>query len=186
MYPTKMKANGHIYEINTDYKVALACLKAIDDEEITDFVRYLAIETLLLGTNVDNDDREILRDKMANYLRCGKKENTPIDEIDFDYIQDEQDVRTSIRQVYNIDLNKVDYMHWWEYNELISGLVPESLINRIRESRTLDLEDYKDPKQREKMRKIKEFNAIKKKRKTKLTDEEIANMEEFFKQTERR
>lgn len=180
MYPTKMEANGHIYNINTDYRVAIACLKAIDDDEISDFVRYLAVETLLLGTGVDNNDRNILKNKIASYLRCGKEENTPDNEIDFDYIQDEEAVEVSIRQAYSIDLTKIDYMHWWEYNKLISGLLPESLINRIRESRTIDETEYKDPKQRERIRKIKEFNALKKKQR-KLTDEELKNMEDFYK-----
>lgn len=181
MYPTKMEANGHLYNINTDYKVALACLRAIDDEEITNLERYLAIETLLLGTGVDNNDREILQNKIATYLRCGKEENTPIEEIDFDYLQDEKEVKTSIRQVYRINLNNIDYLHWWEYNELISGLIPDSLINRIRDTRNLDEKDYKDTKTREKIRKAKEMVAIKKKHKQReFTEEEKKNMNDFY------
>lgn len=183
MYPSKIEANGHIYNINTDYRIALACLRAIDDEEITDLERYLAIETLLLGTGVDNDDREILQDKIAMYLRCGKEENTPIEEIDFDYLQDEVEVRTSIRQAYNgMDLNKIEHLHWWEYNELISGLLPDSLINRIRDTRNLDEKDFKDPKDKQRVKKAKEMVAIKKKKKNKkLTEEEMQNMENFYK-----
>ena len=181
MYPTKMEANGHIYNINTDYRIALACLRAIDDDEITNLERYLAIEGLLLGYNVDNDDRDVLQNKIATYLRCGKEENTPIEEIDFDYLQDEQDVRTSIRQAYSMDLNKIDYLHWWEYNELISGLLPDSLINRIRETRNLDENDYKDPKDKERIRKQKEHVALKKKtKKVELTDEQMKNIEDFY------
>lgn len=182
MYPTKMEANGHIYNINTDYRVALACLKAINDEEISDLVRYLAVEALLLGTNVDNNDREILKNKIPVYLRCGKEENTPTSEIDFDYLQDEEAVEMSIRQAYNgFDLSRIEYLHWWEYNKLISGLLPDSLINRIRETRTLDEKDFKNPKQKEKIRKAKEQVAIKKQKKQRtFTNEEQNNMEEFY------
>ena len=181
MYPTKMEANGNIYEINTDFRVALACFKAMNDPEITNLERYLAVEGLLLGYNVDNDDRGILQDKIAIYLRCGKEENTPIEEIDFDYLQDEIEVKTSIRQAYGINLNNVDYLHWWEYNELISGLLPDSLINRIRETRNLDEKDYKDPKDKERIRKQKEHVALKKKaKKVELTDEQMKNIEDFY------
>lgn len=181
MYPTKIEANGHIYNINTDYRVALACLRAIDDDELTNLERYLAIETLLLGTGVDNNDRKILQDKIAIYLRCGKEENTPSNEIDFDYLQDEVEVKTSIRQAYGINLNNVDYLHWWEYNELISGLVPDSLINRIRDTRNLDEKEFKDPKQRERIKKAKEMVAIKKKHKQReFTEQEKKNMEDFY------
>ena len=106
MYPTKMEANGRIYPINTDYKVGLACFRALYDEEITDLQRFYAIETLLLGENVDERDEMILKDKIIRYLKCGNEEDISNDEIDFDYLQDERIVRTSIRQCYHIDLEK--------------------------------------------------------------------------------
>lgn len=152
MYPTKMEANGHIYLINTDYRVALACFKALNDTEITNLERFYAIETLLLGENVLSEDELILKQKIELYLRCGKEENISVEERDFDYLQDEAEVRTSIRQCYNnFDINKIDYLHWYEYNELISGLTNESLINKIRELRSFDLSEVSDEKRKQKI-----------------------------------
>ena len=65
MYPTKMEANGHIYPINTDYRVALACFRAINDAEISNLERFYAVETLLLGTEVLEQDELILKEKIA-------------------------------------------------------------------------------------------------------------------------
>lgn len=152
MYPTKMEANGHIYPINTDYRIALACFKALNDTEITNLERFYAIETLLLGENVLSEDELILKQKIELYLRCGKEENISEEERDFDYLQDEVEVRTSIRQCYNnLDINKLDYLHWYEYNELISGLTNESLINKIRELRSFDLSEVSDEKRKQKI-----------------------------------
>lgn len=152
MYPTKMEANNHIYTINTDYRVALACFRALQDNEITDLERFYAIETLLLGSEVLEEDEEILQNKIAIYLRCGKEENIEKEERDFDYLQDEENVRTSIRQAYNnLDIGKLEYLHWYEYNELISGLPTESLMNRIRNLRSYDLSEITDEKQRSKI-----------------------------------
>ena len=185
MYPTKMEANGHVYEINTDFRIALACFRAMNDIEITDLERFYAIETLLLGDEVDSDDDVILQKKILDYLRCGQEENTDIKEIDMDYIQDESKIRTSIRQCYHIDLNKIDYMHWWEYNELISGLTSESLLNKIRELRSFDLNEIKDAKDREKVRKAQEYVALKKieKKEEKLTKEQEDSINYFYQQT---
>ena len=36
MYPTKMEANGRLYKINTDFRIGLACFRALNDFEITD------------------------------------------------------------------------------------------------------------------------------------------------------
>lgn len=161
MYPTKMEANGHVYNINTDYRVALACFKALEDTEITNLERFYAIETLLLGSDVLEEDEEILQKKIAIYLRCGKEENIEEEEKDFDYLQDEVNTRTSIRQCYHINLNEVSYMHWYEYNELISGLTEETLISKIRDLRSYDLSEEKDEKRRNEIIKAQERVALK-------------------------
>lgn len=162
MYPTKMEANGHIYPINTNYKYALACLKAINDYTITDIERYYAIITILLGPDVEEEDESVLLPKIEKYLRCGKEENTPEEEIDMDYFQDEVAIKTSIRQVYNgLNIDKED-IHWYEYNELISGLTEESQLNRIRDIRNYDLSEEKDERRKRKIKEAKERVALKK------------------------
>lgn len=178
MYPTKMEANGHVYNINTDYRVALACFKALEDTEITNLERFYAIETLLLGSDVLEEDEEILQKKIAIYLRCGKEENIEEEEKDFDYLQDEVNTRTSIRQCYHINLNEVSYMHWYEYNELISGLTEETLISKIRDLRSYDLSEEKDEKRRNEIIKAQERVALKE---IHIKTKEEEELDEFWK-----
>ena len=160
IYPTKMEANGHIYSINTDYRYGLACMRAINDSTITKLERYYALLTILLGEDVLEEDEDILMSKIEIYLRCGKEENTSNDEIDMDYIQDEDLIDTSIRQVYKIDINK-ENMHWYEYNKLISGLTEECILNRVRDIRSYDLSEEKDEKRRKKIIEAKNRVALK-------------------------
>lgn len=161
IYPTKMEANGHVYPINTDYRYALACFRAINDLEITNTERYYAIQTILLGEKVLEEDEIILQDKIAKYLRCGSEENTSLEDIDMDYFQDETLIRTSIRQVYNgLDITK-ENLHWWEYNELISGLTEECELNRVRDLRSYDLSEEKDEKRRRKISEAQQRVALK-------------------------
>lgn len=163
MYPTKMEANGNIYPINTDYRVALTCFKALYDTEITDLERFYAIETLLLGENVNPLDEHILKGKIKQYLSCGKDDTEEIseDEIDYDYIQDEKLTKTSIRQCYHLNLNDIPYMHWYEYNELISGLTSESIVNKVRDLRNYDTSDIKDEKEKARIINAQQRVAIK-------------------------
>ena len=172
-----MEANGHIYDINTDYRIALACFKAINDTEINDIERFYVIETMLLGDNVLEEDEQILHDKIAKYLRCGKDENISEDERDFDYLQDEEVARTSIRQCYHINLNEISYMHWYEYNELISGLTSESLLNKIRNLRSYDLSEVTDEKRKQKIIEAQNRVALKE---THIKTEEEKEIDEFW------
>lgn len=180
MYPTKMEVNGHIYNLNTDYRVALACLMAINDRDITNLERLYAIEGLLIDDDIFPEDEDILKEKIAFYLRCGNDENVPDDEIDMDYFKDEVRIKTSIRQCYHLNLNEIEYMHWWEYNELISGLTNESILNKTRELRKYDLNQIKDPIEREKMRKAKEYVSLEKDDRE-LTKEEEESIKQFYK-----
>lgn len=161
MYPTKMEANGHIYPINTDYRVALACFRAMYDSEITNLERGYAIQTLLLGDEVNPLDENIITEKIKLYLRCGKEEDIDIKEVDYDYIQDEEITRTSIRQCYHLNLNELPYLHWYEYNELISGLTNDSVINCIRELRGRDSSEINDEKNRNKLLEAQKRVALK-------------------------
>lgn len=179
MYPTEIEVNGRTYKINTDYRVALACFKAIEDDSINDTERALAIITLLLGKDVRYKDYEECLNKCAIYLRCGKEENDDINEVDMDYLQDEETIRTSIRQCYHENINE-KYLHWWEYNELIEGLTEETALSQIRELRSYDLSDETDEKKIKQIQKAKNRVALKKHNvKKEFTEEEIKNMEEF-------
>lgn len=182
-YPTKMEANGHIYPINTDYRVALACLRAIGDTSITDLERFYACESLLLGYNVLPQDEYILKSKIKEYLMCGREENNDNSEIDMDYFQDEKYIRTSIKQVYHgLDILKLDYLHWYEFNELIEGLTTDSVLERIRELRTYDVSNISDEKEKQRIIKAKEKIALKKPKKE-LTKSQKESVKRFYELT---
>ncbi len=175
-YPTKIEANGHIYNINTNYRVALNCLKAINDNEINDMERAIAIITLLLGKNVDENDYPICLEKCSKYLRCGRDDNINNDEIDMDYFEDDSYIKTSIRQCFQINLNEVEYLHWWEFNELIEGLTEDTVLSRIREIRNLNEREIKNDKERQKIVEIKERFSLKKNKDIILTKEQEESM----------
>lgn len=157
-YPEYMEANGNLYKINTDFRVGLACLKAIDDNAINDIERFYAIETLLLGFDVREEDEKILQEKMATYLRCGKESNYD-GKIDMDFEQDKAYINASFMSTYRIDLSK-EKMHWWAFNELIEGLTDESILYKIRELRNFDINEINDIKTRNKMRKAQNQVAL--------------------------
>ena len=180
IYPEEMEVNGKIYKIDTRYTTALACFKAINDEELKDVERAIVVVALLLGKNVPIEDTNEALKKCALYLRCGKETNPSNKEIDMDYFQDEKAIRTSIRQCYHEKLD--DNTHWWEYNELIEGLTDETLLSRIREIRNYDLSKEKDPKIGQKIQEAKDFYALKKEEKP-MTEEEKENIERFYKLT---
>ena len=77
-----------------------------------------------------------------------------------------------------MDVDKIEYLHWYEYNELIEGLTEDSLIDRVRQFRTLDINQIEDAKKRKKALVIKQRLSLNKK--VKMTSEQQKAQEEFF------
>lgn len=177
-YPEYAEIAGVRYKINTDYRVALRCFEVIDDTEICDEERALAVIYLLFGEVPTSHCEDFLR-IAADYLQCGKKQDSqPTAERDIDFIADEEYIIASFMSDYRIDLPNTD-MHFWQYIQLIQGFTERSVMSRVREIRNYDLEELKDPKARAKMVKAKEAVALPEKF-SKAEQETIEEFEKLF------
>lgn len=184
-YPKYAQVKDIKYEINTDFRVALECDKlaktSIGDEE-----RALAIIYLLFGDKglENSQDWEDLLVIALKYLSCGKEkqedDNGEEQEIDMDFEQDWEYIRTSFFYDYKIKIEQDTYMHWWEFYNLLSGLSDKCILNRVRFVRNFDIEQIKDSKEKEKW--IKQKTQVALKKENVKTAEEIRLDELFEKQ----
>ena len=186
MYPQYVEVNGKRYKINTSYKVALKCNEIAEDGNISDVERALAIIYLLFGEEAldDIENRKKLVEKAQKYLTCNQ-EPTNDGDRDMDFKQDMPYIKASFMSDYHIDLNTTD-MHFWEFYELLNGLSNSDMgncciLNRVRNIRTFNLGDIKDPIEKEKMRKAKQMLALKR-TKVKATIKQQESAREFYKE----
>lgn len=187
MYPEFIEIDNRQYKINTDFKVALACFEALEDDEINDVARMYAIISLLLGVEKDgeiivpdfnNEDLKKVVELLMKYLSCNNNDNTTINKKDMDFIQDKEYIYASLMTDYNIDLESKD-MHWWKFCNLIKGLTDKCILNKVRDIRNTDLSEYKDIKTREKL--IKAMESVKlKEKKTKEQKDAIDEFNNLF------
>lgn len=188
MYPEYVKVRDKKYKINTSYKTAIKCNAIAEDNNINDIERALAIIYKLFGEEAleDVENREMLLEKAKKYLSCGVENIESSNEPrDMDFIQDMPYIKASFMSDYHIDLNKTD-MHFWEFYELINGLSNSEIgnccvLNRVRNLRTFNLAEIKDPREREKIRKAKKAVELKKNRK-KATQTQEQSAREFYAQ----
>lgn len=158
-YPEYAEICGKRYKINTDFRDALRCFEVIEDTEICDEERALAVVYILFGEVPTDNLDEFLR-IAGIYLRCGEKEEpTTTVERDIDFTADEKYIAASFMSDYQIDLSKAK-MHFWQYIHLLEGFTERSVMSRVREIRNYDLGEIKDPKTRAKMIKAKEAVAL--------------------------
>ena len=186
-YPKYAQVDDRIYEINTDFRVAIKCNEVATDETISDYERGLAIIYLLFGEKgLKSNDKAILLDKAKYYLSCGQEIEPTDEKPDMDYIEDYPYIKTSFRSDYGIKLDD-EKIHWWEFNELMNGLSNSELgdccvLNRIRNLRNYDTKDIKDHKERARIERAKQQVALKKyKKENHLTKEQEQSMRELDK-----
>ena len=174
-YPEYAEVGGKRYKINTDYRVALRCFEVIEDTEICDEERALAVVYLLFGEVPMEHMPDFLR-IAGNYLRCGEKENPSNGTRDMDFNADEKYIVASFMSDYRIDLSSTD-MHFWQYIQLIQGFTDNSIMSRVREIRTYDMAELKDPKARQRMAQAKAAVALP----DRFTKDEKQTIDEFEK-----
>lgn len=187
-YPIKVKIEDKEYPINTDFRIAIECNSIAMDTEIGDYERALAIIYKLFGDNglEDKQNHCKLLELGQKYLSCGKELNQDVkeDEIDMDFEQDMDYIEASFMSDYNIDLANTE-MHWWKFYNLINGLSNSEMgnccvLNRVRNLRNYNISEIKDVKERQKIEKVKQQVALKKKVKP-LTKEQQESAERFNK-----
>ena len=188
-YPKYVKIGEKKYKINTDFRVAIECQEIALDDSIGDFERALAIIYKLFGDDGldDSNNYEKLLELAQKYLSCGKEiDSKTNEEPDMDFIQDMDYIEASFMSDYNIDLANTE-MHWYKFYNLINGLSNSEMgnccvLNRIRNLRTFDTKDIKDPKELAKINEAKKQVALKKKEvKKELTYEQKRNIDNFYK-----
>lgn len=166
-YPEYAEIDGEMYKINTDYRYALQCFKIIEDKSISDMERAVAVVSVLFGQEDENGDitgipenLELALEKASIFLSCAKEDKiSEISKKDMDFEYDKEYIYSSFMSDYNIDLNNTE-MHFWKFCTLISGLTEDSILNRVRDLRNLNLPDYKDPKTRSRLQEAQERVAL--------------------------
>lgn len=174
IYPEFLEVDGIEYEIDSDYRTAIRCFEIVDDEEISDEERALAVIYLIYGF-IPTKNIELFLRKAKLFLECGKDhQETNNEEPDMDLSQDIRYIVASFKSDYGIDLSKNEPLHFWLFMDLIEGLTENSILNRVRYIRAKDLSEVSDTKEREKLILAKKSVSLKKRTK-KMTEEQIQN-----------
>lgn len=194
-YPTYIIVNGHKYDINTDFRVAIECDKISRDKTIGDFERFLAVIYKLFGKEAISrpEEYETLINSARKYLSCGKEPSESQEEPDMDYTEDYDLIETSFMSDYHIDLSETK-MHWWKFYKLLNGLSNSEfgnccILNRIRNLRNLDVSSIQDIKQRTKLMEAKDKFSLRstnqKYNLTKEQEESMRRLDEIIKRGEK-
>lgn len=164
-YPCSVTVHGRNIPIITDFREYIKLLDMLKDTEIPDLCKmqflteyfltevsdwkeafdqlsiFVSMETLDKAGTISGKETEGEED-----LRAEK----PLFSFSVDYPY----ILSGFLRDYGIDLETVDYLHWWKFRALFDGLSEDTEIKQQIMYRSMDLSTIKDKEERKRIQKI--------------------------------
>ncbi len=170
--PVEVNIDGVLYKINSDYRTSIIFSKLIEDNEITE---ELILKILKLYYPVIPENIEQAIDKINWFYECGKSKDDDSNKSTgsykkvFDYDEDARHIYSAFLSQYRVDLQEIEYLHWWKFKALFEALDDNNEIIKIMQYRSMDLSKIKDKEQRNFYKKMQDTYKLKEK----ISEEDI-------------
>ena len=165
--PKSVVIGSKEYEINSNFRTSILFEQMIQDTTLNEFDKIK--HTILLYYNEIPDDLQEAIDKAMWFYRGGKDLNKKTNsdgssEQLYDWDYDDELIYSAFLSQYNIDLQDIEYLHWWKFRALFNSLNKSNKISEVMEIRSIKLSDIKDKEQRKQYQKLKNLYSIPKKK----------------------
>lgn len=154
LLPTKVTIDGIEYKINCDFRTSILFELLMQDVELNNEEKLISALDLYYPELPGNINQAI--EKMLWFYRCGK------DEVDsknnnkgtskaaniYSYEYDDDYIYSAFLYQYNIDLQDINYLHWWKFKAMFKALKEDNMIVKIMGYRSIELSKIKDKEQR--------------------------------------
>lgn len=151
----------------------------------TNFRSFVLFELLMQDNSISKEDKVLLAinlfykepkndikkmiDGILWFYKCGKEEkevknkkatgsNKKRDIYSFEY--DAGLIYSAFKDQYGVDLNEIDYLHWFKFKALFEGLKSDNKICEIMGYRAVDLSKIKDKDEKAKYRRLQRQFAL--------------------------
>lgn len=132
-FPTKIKIKDKIYKINSDFRNCIKIIQAFEDEELYDEEKYLILIKRLYVNEIPAENLEEAIIKGIKFLDLGEESENNEENIKrlYSFSKDNTYIYTGIRQSHNIDLNSIEYLHWWNFVYLFLDIGQDCMFNQL-------------------------------------------------------
>lgn len=162
--PTIVAIDNEKYGINSDFRTSILFELLMQDSNIPDEEKLIQALELYYHVCPKNIDKAI--EQLLWFYRCGKDisvqngrgKGKSINVYSFDY--DDEYIYSAFRDQYSIDLQDIEYLHWWKFKAMFKGLKEDNEIVKIMGYRAVDLSKIKDKEQKTYYRIMKDLYKI--------------------------
>lgn len=165
LVPTTINIDNKEYEINSDFRTSILFELLMQDNSMGDKDKMLMALKLYYPVIPENINEAI--EQMLWFYRCGKdirksngngKGKSVTQIYSFDY--DDDYIYAAFMDQYGIDLQDIEYLHWWKFKAMFKSLKEDNEIVKIMGYRSMDLSKIKDKEQKSYYKKMQELYKI--------------------------
>lgn len=186
-FPTKTIIDGKEYKLNTDFRNCLKIILAFEDEELLMEDKIWITLKNLYGDNVPKNI-QVAFEKAVLFLDCGEISNSNSKGAKnetrmYSFEKDAKYIYSAIKQTHGIDLDTVEYMHWWKFVYLFLDLNKECFFCKMLDLRRKKKKGKLSKEERILYRNL--YDILEIKTSKKYTKEEQKEIDEFMNLLER-
>lgn len=165
LLPIAVEIDNKNYEINSDFRTSILFELLMQDSSIGEKDKIIKALELYYPVIPENINEAI--EQMLWFYRCGKEitsskgngKGKSVTQI-YSFEHDDDYIYAAFMDQYNIDLQDIEYLHWWKFKAMFKSLKEDNEIVKIMGYRSMDISKIKDKEQKayyNKMRKLYEI-----------------------------
>ena len=129
--PQAVLIDGEAVPINTDFRVCLRIIQALEDERLMEHEKLTVLITLLYPDPPKNTALAI--EQGLKFLNLGESVDggKARQQIVYNLNKDSAYIYTAFKSTFNIDLNTVENLHYWKFRSLFADLGRDCFFNTL-------------------------------------------------------
>jgi hypothetical protein len=163
--PDTVMVDGREFFIRSDFRISIIFELLIGDTTLTQQQKLEKTLQLYYEEIPANPDKAI--EQVLDFYACGKQRKhssgTKKKEITspiYSFEHDDGLIFSAFYDQYGIDLNDIEYLHWWKFRAMFDALKSDNEIVKIMSYRATDLSSIKDKHERNRMARLKAIHAL--------------------------
>jgi hypothetical protein len=167
--PTSVEIDGVNYNISSNFRSYIKLELIMNDSDLTEVEKLYIILQIFYGDQKINNLQKAVDAVLWMYR--GGEEITKREEEEhegdhiapkpiYDFNYDADLIYAAFLTQYNIDLNSIEYMHWWKFRALLRGLSEESRFSKVLFYRTVKITSDMTKEQKKFYREMKRIHGL--------------------------
>lgn len=155
-------------DFDTDFRTSVTFEIMMQNPKYSDKAKtFQALNLFYPEINEIKDFKKAI-DDIIWFYSCGKSEektsqkektNRKNKQI-YSYVFDNDLIYSAFKNQYNIDLEEIDYLHWWKFKAMFNGLKADNKIVEIMGYRSIELSEIKDKEMRKHYKKLQQIYKL--------------------------